>query len=150
MMPKSPLTPERVSPSPVRCHSWDVQTHCGRMQDTAATATCWGPQEERDHQAMATSQMGGRAIPLSQAASPAPSQPCDGSQGQGEDMELCGTRKLHTSWPQCPRHTYFISSTIVRAHKLNGSSTDVSQHPSKQRGLCCQTPAGFSLCILKV
>lgn len=79
-----------------------------------------------------TSQMGGWAIPLPQAASPALPQPCDRSWGQGEDMELHGTGKLCTSWPQCPQHIYFISSAIVCAHKQNGSSTDASQHPSKQ------------------
>lgn len=59
--------------------------------------------------------------------------------GEGETVGLRGMRKLHTSRPWCRGHAYFISGAIVRAHKLKGSSTDISQCPRKQRGLCCQT-----------
>lgn len=52
--------------------------------------------------------------------------------------ELHGTGKLHTNWLQCPRDTYCISNAIVQVHKLNRSSTDISWHHSKQRGLCRQ------------
>lgn len=45
---------------------------------------------------------------------PALPQPSDSSQGQGEDMELCGRGKLRTSWPQCPRHTYFITAPYFK------------------------------------
>lgn len=45
---------------------------------------------------------------------PALPQPSDSSQGQGEDMELRGRGKLHTSWPQCPRHTYFITAPYFK------------------------------------
>lgn len=63
-------------------------------------------------------------------------------------MGLRGMRKLRTGRPWCRGHAYFISSAIVRAHKLKVSSTDISQCPRKQRGLCYQTQ-GFKGIIIR-
>lgn len=76
--------------------------------------------------------------PLPQAASPALLQPCDGTQGQEEDMTLCGMGKLRTSQPWCPRHTFH------ERHHSPSSQTEWVFHwcqpkPQKQRGLCYQT-----------